>query len=248
MHTFTVGELARRTAVTVRTLHHYEKLGLLVPSARTASGHRRYEPGDVIRLHRIVTLKSLGVPLREIAELLNAEPGGLLEALRAQRAALLERRAELDTAIARIDALENRVRDGGEPTRDDFEALMETISMEHQMNWGRRYLTEVRGMTADEADAQMRSTPPEHLEGTRRWAVLIADVEAAIAAGEDPRGARAAELAQRWRDLVFAFTRGDAEKLAEINRLYAELPANFAKPYSDEVERFIHAAAPGGCA
>ena len=243
MHAFTIGELARRTAVTVRTLHHYESLGLLEPSERTAAGHRRYGAADVVRLRRIATLKGLGVPLRDIAGLLDAAPGGLFDALRTQRDALIARRAELDAAIERIDALERSVRSGnGAISRGDLETLMETIAMEKQQEWGRRYLTDVRGMTAAEAEATMASTPPEHLDGTRRWAVLIADVESAIACGVAPDSDAGRALAQRWRALVHAFTGGSAEKLGEITRFYADLPADFPKPYSDDVERFIHAA------
>ena len=101
-HTFTVGEIARRTAVTVRTLHHYDQVGLLVPSERTPSGHRRYGARDVVRLRRIVTLTALGIPLREIGALLDASPQDALEALRAQRAEQAERRDRLDASIERI--------------------------------------------------------------------------------------------------------------------------------------------------
>jgi DNA-binding transcriptional MerR regulator len=156
-----------------------------VPSARTEAGHRRYGAPDVVRLRRIVTLKGLGVPLREIAGLLDAAPGGLLDALRAQRAVLVERRAELDEAIERIDALERNVRTGnGALSRGDLESLMETIAMEKQQQWSRRYLTEVRGMSEADADAQMASTPPEHREG-------------AIASGVAPQSDAGRALAQR---------------------------------------------------
>jgi DNA-binding transcriptional MerR regulator len=246
MHTFTVGELARRTAVTVRTLHHYESLGLLAPSARTQAGHRRYGAADVIRLRRIVTLRELGVPLREIASLLDAASGGLLDALRAHRRTLIDRRAEIDAAIERIDALERNVREHDEPTRGELESLMETIAMEKNVECGRRYLTEVRGMTAAEADEQMRATPPEAAEGQRKWGALIADVENAIAEGVEPTSARGAELFERWQALIAGFTGGDPAKLAEIRTFYAELPAGFPRPYGDDVEAFIHAA--GSCA
>jgi DNA-binding transcriptional MerR regulator len=247
--TYTVGELARRTAVTVRTLHHYEHLGLLEPSERTEAGHRRYGARDVVRLRRITTLKALGVPLREIAALLRAAPGNLLGALRTHRELLARRRTQIDASIERIDALERRVREGdGSLTRDDVEILMETIAMENQENWARRYMTEVRGMTAAEAEAQMRNAPPEAAKGTRDWAALIAEVESAIAAGDDPRGERGRALAQRWRELIRGFTGGDAAKLAEVRQFYADLPAEFPKPYSDEVGRFIaEAAGPEGC-
>jgi DNA-binding transcriptional MerR regulator len=65
-----IGELARATRVTVRTLHHYDRLGLLVPSSRTSGGHRCYTGEDVRRLHRIIALRSFGLSLEEIGRTL----------------------------------------------------------------------------------------------------------------------------------------------------------------------------------
>ena len=65
-----VGELARRAGLTVRTLHHYDEIGLLQPSGRSASGYRLYSQADVQRLHAIQTLRHLGLALADIAGLL----------------------------------------------------------------------------------------------------------------------------------------------------------------------------------
>ncbi|MEV8510320.1 MerR family transcriptional regulator [Actinoplanes sp. NPDC051475] len=76
-----VGELARATGVTVRALHHYDRLGLLVPSARTAAGHRCYTGDDVRRLHVILALRSFGLSLAQIRDTLGeavGDPAGLL--------------------------------------------------------------------------------------------------------------------------------------------------------------------------
>jgi MerR family transcriptional regulator, thiopeptide resistance regulator len=74
METWSIGDLAARTGLTVRTLHHYDEIGLARPSRRTAAGHRRYTAADVRRLHRIVALRGFGFPLPEIAALLD-DPG-----------------------------------------------------------------------------------------------------------------------------------------------------------------------------
>jgi len=66
-----VGELARATGLTVRALHHYDELGLLVPSERTFAGYRLYGDRDVRRLYRIVALRGLGLRLDEIAEVID---------------------------------------------------------------------------------------------------------------------------------------------------------------------------------
>ncbi|HEV2845161.1 MAG TPA: MerR family transcriptional regulator, partial [Thermoanaerobaculia bacterium] len=69
-----VGELAKRTGVSVRTLHHYDSLGLLSPSHRSESGYRLYTGSDVQRLQQILSLRTLGFSLDEIKELLS-RPG-----------------------------------------------------------------------------------------------------------------------------------------------------------------------------
>jgi DNA-binding transcriptional MerR regulator len=78
--TWKIGDLARATGLTVRTLHHYDQLGLLAPAARSDGGHRYYTSGDLKRLHRIVALRSLGISLEEIGLLLDGrdDPLGLL--------------------------------------------------------------------------------------------------------------------------------------------------------------------------
>src|ERR687887_2849616 len=70
-----IGELARVAGVTVRTLHHYDELGLLRPSERTSGGHRLYTADDVQRLYRLLALRGLGLPLDEVGALLESEDG-----------------------------------------------------------------------------------------------------------------------------------------------------------------------------
>src|SRR4051812_20077959 len=65
-----VGDLARMTGLTVRTLHHYEEIGLLAAAARTESGHRLYDEASVERLYRICVLRNLGIPLSGIRGLI----------------------------------------------------------------------------------------------------------------------------------------------------------------------------------
>ena len=91
---YPVGAVARLAGVTVRALHHYDEIGLLEPSARTAAGYRRYSPADLDRLHRILTYRELGFALPEIAKMLDAPPDrpiDLAEHLRRQHLLLTER-------------------------------------------------------------------------------------------------------------------------------------------------------------
>src|SRR5579871_705416 len=72
--TWRVGELARKTGLTVRTLHHYDEIGLLKPTLRTEAGHRLYTTGDIVRLQQVLSLRQLGFSLEEIHGCLD-QPG-----------------------------------------------------------------------------------------------------------------------------------------------------------------------------
>nr|WP_276323107.1 MerR family transcriptional regulator [Streptomyces sp. H23] len=69
-----MGELARETGLSIRALRYYDRLGLLTPSARSEGGHRCYDADDVRRLHRVLALRSFGLPLAQIRAVLDAEP------------------------------------------------------------------------------------------------------------------------------------------------------------------------------
>ena len=77
-----VGELARRTGLTVRTLHHYDELGLLKPSLHTEAGHRLYTADDVARLQQVISLRQLGFSLEEVRDCLDRPGFSPLEVIR----------------------------------------------------------------------------------------------------------------------------------------------------------------------
>ncbi|GAA2833739.1 transcriptional regulator [Leucobacter komagatae] len=100
-----IGEVARRSGVSARMLRHYERLGLLVPAARTASGYRDYTETDLVHLTQIEGLRALGMTLAQVAEALDSEAAGP-EALIADLAEQTRARIERDTALlARLTTL-----------------------------------------------------------------------------------------------------------------------------------------------
>ena len=90
---FKVGDVARRTGLTVRTLHHYDRLGLLRPSARTSGGHRVYTVRDLTRLQQVVSLRQLGFSLADIGRMLKRRDVSTITVLRAHVARLTSRRS-----------------------------------------------------------------------------------------------------------------------------------------------------------
>src|SRR5688572_7481281 len=103
--TYPVGQVARLAGVTVRTLHHYDEIGLLPPSGRAANGYRTYTAVDVGRLQRVLAWRELGFDLEQVAGLVatDGSPGAATEQLRRQHALLSER-------IERLQAVAETVR------------------------------------------------------------------------------------------------------------------------------------------
>ncbi|MGH2881916.1 MAG: MerR family transcriptional regulator, partial [Solirubrobacteraceae bacterium] len=125
-----VGALAGATGLTVRTLHHYDAIGLLVPEERSPSGRRLYSAADVRRLYRIVALRQLGLPLDDIAAILDRDSdlGAAIRAHLARVEETLAAQRRLKLALRRmLEAVEHQ-RD---PTIDQFvQAIEETTMIE----------------------------------------------------------------------------------------------------------------------
>jgi DNA-binding transcriptional MerR regulator len=97
-----VSEVARIARVSVRTLHHYDAVGLLPPSGRTDAGYRLYARRDLERLQQILVFRELGFALEAIGRLLDETPMQRADALRAQRALLVEKRDRTDAVIRSV--------------------------------------------------------------------------------------------------------------------------------------------------
>src|SRR5262245_65668702 len=111
---YRIQEFARLAGVTVRALHHYDRLGLLKPSGRSEAGYRLYRDCDVARLEQIVVLKFLGLPLKQIGRLLKRE-SPLGATLQLQQMVLAEKRQQLDAAIRAIERAERSLHAAREP-------------------------------------------------------------------------------------------------------------------------------------
>jgi len=121
---FTVGELSRLTGVTVRALHHYDEIGLVRPSQRTAAGYRLYDEPDVLRLQQVLVLRELGVPLDQIAAVIDAATDRAA-LLRSHRAALADKRTRLDAMLSAVDAALAVLERGTQMTSEDFKAMFD---------------------------------------------------------------------------------------------------------------------------
>jgi len=223
-------QFADLAGVTVRTLHHYDQLGLLQPH-RSQSGYRLYRERDLERLEQIVALKFLGIPLKQVRTLLDRDSLDIAAALRVQRHILEEKRRLLDRAIRAIRQAQER------PGTTQLKNIIEVLEMQNESDWAMKYHTE-------EAQAKLRTrqpqwTPELQVEWSRQWNELIAEVKAAM--GEDPAGPRAQALAARWIRQVEGFTMGDPEITAGVRRAWADRE-NWPSPAKQQSEGFFDPA------
>lgn len=213
----TVREFAALAGVTVRALHHYDRLGLLRPK-RSHNRYRSYGEQDLVRLEQIVALKFVGMPLRRIKALLDRDGSGLARALDLQRRALEAKRALMNQAIAAIRKAEAAVAEGNRPPAEVLRRIIEVIEMQNHAEWTNKYYNEAA--QAKIAARRQEWSPELQDRVSRAWMDLIRDVEAAL--GEDPAGAKGQILAGRWMGLVEEFTGGDPDVTSGLKTLWAD--------------------------
>lgn len=209
-----VGELARATGLTVRALHHYDKLGLLAPSERSTAGYRLYGEGDVRRLYRIVGLRRFGLRLDAITGLLDGGGVDLADLLGRQLEAVECQLAEARVLRNRLTAIRDGLASDVEPTIDQLIKTMEVITMYEkyytpdQIERLERRRTEV----GEEAIAA----------GQHAWDEMFETVRAEMQAGTDPRDQRLDSCRRRVRELLEAMTGGEADLRASMNEMWAK--------------------------
>jgi DNA-binding transcriptional MerR regulator len=225
-------EFAALAGVTVRALHHYDRLGLLRPK-RTHNGYRAYTEQDLLRLEQIVALKFIGLPLQRIKALLDQGGLELAGTLEMQRTVLEAKRGLLDQAIEAIRLAERAVEAGEPPAAAVLKKIIEVIEMQNDAEWTTKYYNDAA--QAKIAERKKAWSPELQERVSREWMELIRDVEAAC--GEDPAGEKGQDLAARWIALVEEFTGGDPEVTSGLKSLYADR-ANWPAQTQQQMQPF----------
>src|SRR5262245_48639170 len=207
-----VGELARRTGLTVRTLHHYDAIGLLRPSLHTEAGYRLYTAGDIARLQQVISLRQLGFGLDEIRDCLDRPGFSPLEVIGLHVARLREQIELQRKLCARLEALAVHLRTAGEVSADEFLRTIEEMTMiENYFTPEQRTLIQKCREQAGEEALQQKQ---------EEWAELIALLRAEMEKGTDPGDAKVQDLARRWVGLLNWSTGGDPAMQQSLKRLW----------------------------
>jgi len=205
---FTVGQLAKLTGLTVRALHHYHAIGLLEPSQRSDSGYRLYTQADIVRLFRIQALQRLNLSLDEIAAVLEKDGAPLPEMI-AQQLDELDDRIDKATALrSRLCQLHEVLTRGGEPVAGDWLAAVELITQYDKY------------CSSDELQRLLVHSNAEK----DQWRSIIAELREAVRRDVPVQSEHAQTLADRWMQLMLSRVGGDVGLAIKMKLAYHAQP------------------------
>lgn len=214
---FTVGELARKCGVTVRTLQYYDSTGLLAPSDYSEGGRRMYSKRDILRLHQILFLKSVGFSLEEIRDrLLPTDSAAELENMfQRQKGVLSARISSLQESVNLMETVIKEIKLGSEISIEKIFAIISATKLGNPYSFMIRHLNkEQMAYFYDRFDNENMAIEFEH-----NLQALTAKVMELYRRNADPEGSAGQDLAARWWDLVLEFTKGDPaliQKMFEV--------------------------------
>lgn len=240
---YTVRQVAEMAGVTVRTLHHYDALGLLTPSARSAAGYRLYGEADLLRLQQILFFRELGFPLEQIRAILEDPHFDQARALEGHREMLALERDRLARLIATVDKTLAKLREDNMGMTDEelyagfSQEQIERYKREAREKYGEQIVEESERRVKQMSKGHWEAINAEGEDATRKLAAL----HQAGRAPDDPDAQAQVARHFKW---VTNFWQPDAESYAGLGRLYAEndeFRAHYEK-YAPDLADFMAAA------
>jgi DNA-binding transcriptional MerR regulator len=209
-----VGDLAKQTGVSVRTLHYYDEIGLLSPSHRTEAGYRLYGERDIIRLQQIVSLRQIGFSLEEIREGLEHRSFCFDRVIHLHAARLREQIELSQKLLNRLEAIAQAM---SSMQTVSVEAIIQTIEA---MNMLENYYTPEQLETLKQRQELLGEEQISQVQAD--WQDLFEQVRAEMAKGTEPTSEPAQVLARRSIELIQAFTGGDPGIEQSLNQMYQQ--------------------------
>ena len=232
---YTVGELAEHFSLTVRTLHHWEEQGLLVPSGRSWSNYRLYSLEDCARVQRIIIYRATGMKLMDIKELLDSGDSAI-EHLKRQRASLIAHRRQTDKMIEAIDTLlEDAMNENSLSVEEIGEILGDADFVAHQEEAEQLY-----GGSDDWRESQRRTaswSAADWQGNAEAFQQVEKDMINAIRKGVSPDSSEAVRLVALHRELLSEFFPVTPAKHYVISRSYIH-DERFRSHYDSQLNGF----------
>mgnify|MGYP001793404021 CR=1 FL=1 len=201
-----IGELAKQTGLSVRSLHYYDEIKLLVPSHRNQIGHRFYNDDDIIRHQQILYLRQLSFSLSEIRECLESPNYSLPKVIELHRDRLREQIGLSHTLLNRLNGIASELENTQSVAVENLIQTMETITM------SKKYFT-------PEQQAVLNT---RFREGEDEWHAILSDIQHEMRQGSDLNSPTVRMLARRWLWSMRSFVRGDGEIYESLVKMYQQ--------------------------
>lgn len=207
-----VGELAKQTGISVRTLHYYDEIGLLSPSGRTEADYRLYDGADIIRLQQIMSLRQLGFSLLEIKECLQKPDFSLHHTIQLHITRLREQIELSQRLLYRLETIASH-----QAASLNIEDLIQTIEA---ITMFEKYYTPEQLETLNQRRESLGESQIHQVEN--EWEKLIAQARVEMEKGTSPSSESVQNIARRWRELIDEFTGGDSGIEQSLTTMYQQ--------------------------
>jgi MerR family transcriptional regulator, thiopeptide resistance regulator len=242
---YTVKKLANLAGVTVRTLHHYDQIGLLKPSARTSAGYRQYGEQDLLRLQQVLFFREFGMPLEDIQRVLDKPDFDMLAALEQHYSRLMAEQARVAVMLCTIEKTMQKLKDKENTMTLTDAELYEGLPKETVERWQREVTEKYDPALVAESNRRVRKMSKEQWQAIKAegGAVTLRLAEL-YKAGAKPESAEAQSAIAGQRRWIEHFYTPSAEVFRGLGELYATHPefrANYDK-YAKDLSDFLRAA------
>ncbi|MCC3863738.1 MerR family transcriptional regulator [Terrisporobacter petrolearius] len=218
---FSIGEIANLTGVTIRTLQYYDNIGLIPLNKELTNGRRYYEEKDITKLQQVLFYKSLGLPIKEIKELVveAVTVEQVTDVLQKQKQIFYQKLNDMKMSISLIDASLKNLERNQALISGELVQLMSTLNKDIIFEYKNVHYDE---KTDDVLISHYEKTE-EVIETYWKWKALVVEAVAHIINGVDPKDRQGQDFAKRWMEMVALVTGGrlellEAHKVAYENR------------------------------
>ncbi len=221
-----IGELSKKTGISIKSLHHYDDIDLLKPSMRSEAGHRLYSGNDLLRLQKILALKELGISLNEIKNILGLSTPSI-ESVFDQNIEILENEREsLDRKLRLLKGVRQYldIKDGA-PV-EEIVSMIGEFSL-HEKYFSKEQLKDLEGREQELGFDRIK-------DAINEWPKLIEDVTREMNKGTDPKDQKIQVMAKRWMELKNMFYNGDPKLEESARKMYSENPEVMKKYNLDQ--------------
>ncbi len=226
----TVGQLARSANVSIRTLQYYDKIGLLKPSTISEGGRRLYNDDDITVLHQIITLKSLGLSLKDIGQRLVPinSTEDVMTMLNQQSSIIKEQMSKSERILESIHMLKKEIEVSNHVDWSKYSNMVKLINDNNEYYWVINFLEKdiLSSITKSHEANKEAELPIDWLKKSLEKAVELERL------GISPESTQAQEIAAEWWEVIQKYTKGDVKLIEQLYKFYSsagQWPAEFGE-------------------